>query len=103
MEDSDLRKNDVLVGELKGMFEQFIIRYEENVKETTIRYEQTIRESEEWRRGIEIKIAAIEEFLNEIKTPHKYMVFALKAFALTAITGLAAIVGNYIKEHIRWL
>lgn len=92
MNDDNMRKNDVLVGELKGMFEQFIVRYEQNSKESL-----------EWKKGIETKINLIEEFLNEIKTPHKYMIFALKALALTAITGLAAIIGNYIRGHIRWL
>lgn len=92
MEDNDLRKNDVLVGELKGMFEQFIVRYEQNTKEAS-----------EWRREVERKIGSLEEFLNEIRTPHKYMIFALKAIALTAITGILAILGNYIREHMRWL
>ena len=93
--DDAMRKNDVLVGEMVGTLKQFFERYEIDQKQ----HKENYLESREWRKNVEERFKNIEEFLNEIRAPHKLFLFLLRALMIAAVGGFITFSINYIKAH----
>jgi len=85
------RRNDVLVGELIGKFDQFMKEYERDIEESNNR-----------RVNIENRLSAIESFLEEIKSPHKVIVWLIRIISIAAIGVLVTGLFNYFNSHFKW-
>lgn len=85
------RKSDVVMGELIGEFRQFMKDYDKNNEEAV-----------KWRNSIENRFKPIESFLDELKTPHKIVVWTVRAVALASIGGIVTYVIGFFKNHFSW-
>lgn len=95
MSSDNSRKNDVLVGEMIGTLKQFFERYELDQKQ----HKENFEESRAWRIKVEERFKNIEDFLNEIRAPHKLFLFLLRATIIAAVGGIITFAINYIKAH----
>ena len=77
------RKVDIEVGKFIGEIDQW--------KEESIL----------WRRQTDEKLKEIHDFMQEIRTPRKIIVWAVRAFFIAAIGGFATACVSYIKGHIQ--
>lgn len=93
----DVRKNDVMVGEMIGTLKQFFERYESDQKQ----HRDNLEESRRWRKEFEARFVVIEDFVNELRTPHKLVVFVVRALALAAIGGIVTFMISFFREHIK--
>ena len=97
-ENEEMRKNDVLVGEMIGTLKQFFERYEADQKQ----HKDNLEESREWRKVVEKRFEVIEDFVNDLRTPHKMIIFVMRAFMIAAIGGMITYLFNFFREHFKW-
>lgn len=76
------RKADIEIGQFIGEIDQWK------------------KESVEWRQKTDEKLREIHDFMQEIRTPRKIIVWAVRAFFIAAIGGFATACVSYLKGHI---
>lgn len=83
-EDEFRRKDDVALGKFIGEIEQW---KEESLK---------------WREETDGKLKEIIDFMQEVRTPRKIILWTVRAFFVALVGGLITTVTAWIKGHVNF-
>lgn len=59
-------------------------------------------ESIEWRKKVDTQLASIAEFMEEVRTPRRIIIWAVRAFFVSTITGIGAALVAFVKGHVHF-
>jgi hypothetical protein len=54
----------------------------------------------EWREKTDRELKAIADFMEEVRTPRKIIIWTVRAILVSALTGIAASLVAFVKGHI---
>lgn len=63
-------------------------------------FRQWKQESVEWRGKAETTLKEISEFLDQVRTPRKFIVWSIRIFVIAAIGSIATSVIGFVKAHL---
>lgn len=58
--------------------------------------------SEKWRPEVDRQLKEVTQFMDELRTPRKLVVWTIRAFTIAAIGGFVKGISIWIKSHVHF-